>query len=47
MPNSTPKDDRQAINMRLPIHLLDALRADAKVNDRSATSIIIELLDKQ
>lgn len=50
--NSTPKkkpgrptkDHRIAINMRLPSKLLEKLRYEAIERDRSATSIIVELL---
>ena len=38
------KDHRIAVNMRLPSKLLEKLRDEATRKDRSATSIIVELL---
>lgn len=38
------KDPRIAVNMRLPSKLLEKLRAEAAEQDRSATSIVVELL---
>jgi predicted DNA binding CopG/RHH family protein len=38
------KDHRIAVNMRLPSKLLEKLRDEAANKDRSATSIIVELL---
>lgn len=41
------KDHRISVNMRLPSKLLDKLRVEAAENDRSATSIIVELLQRR
>lgn len=38
------KDPRIAVNMRIPSKLLEKLRIEAIEKDRSATSIIVELL---
>lgn len=38
------KDHRVPVNMRLPSKLLTKLRKEADQTDRSATSIIVELL---
>lgn len=37
------KDHRIAVNMRLPSKLLEKLRDEAAENDRSVTSIIVEM----
>jgi len=37
------KDHRIAVNMRLPSKLLEKLRVEATENDRSVTSIIVEM----
>jgi len=37
------KDHRVAVNMRLPSKLLEKLRDEAAENDRSVTSIIVEM----
>ncbi|MEL7162725.1 MAG: hypothetical protein AAFN92_18345 [Bacteroidota bacterium] len=41
------KDPRIAINMRIPSKLLEKLRYEAAEKDRSATSIIVELLQQR
>lgn len=41
------KDPRIAVNMRLPSKLLEKLRSEAAETDRSATSIVVELLRKR
>ena len=41
------KDPRIAVNMRLPSRLLAKLREEADNSDRSATSIVVELLRKR
>lgn len=41
------KDHRIAINMRIPSKLLEKLRAEAANKDRSATSIVVELLQQR
>jgi hypothetical protein len=38
------KDPRIAVNMRLPSRILELLRNEAIESDRSATSIVVELL---
>lgn len=38
------KDQRIAVNMRLPSKLLEKLRIEAAEKNRSVTSIIVELL---
>lgn len=38
------KDPRIPINMRIPSKLLHQLRVEAAANDRSAASIVVELL---
>lgn len=38
------KKERIPVNMRLPRYLLEELRIEATATDRSATSIIVELL---
>ncbi|TXF89264.1 hypothetical protein FUA23_10965 [Neolewinella aurantiaca] len=41
------KDPRIAVNMRLPSKILELLRYEAIESDRSATSIVVELLRKR
>jgi len=41
------KDRRISVNMRLPSKLLEKLRVEAIEKDRSATSIIVELLQER
>jgi hypothetical protein len=42
-PGRPTKDHRIAVNMRLPSKLLEKLRDEAAENDRSVTSIIVEM----